>query len=59
MKNNDTCRSTDLSVNVSLPFDSVSISANLHTESVPAACLLALNSSASQDSNDKKGCLHD
>ena len=55
MKNNDTCRSTDLSVNVSLPFDSVSISASLHTESVPTSCLLALNSTTSQDSTGKKG----
>lgn len=43
---NDTCRSTDLSVNISLPFDSVSISASLHTESAPASCVLALNSSS-------------
>lgn len=59
MKNNDACRSTDLSVNVSLPFDAVSISASLHTESIPAACLPSLNSSAEQASSDKEGALHD
>ena len=48
MKNNDhtndTCRSTDLSVNVSLPFNSVSVTASLHTESAPTSCVLSLNS---------------
>ena len=48
MKTNDTCRSTDVTVNVSLPFNSVSVTANLHTESAPASCVLALNRESSQ-----------
>lgn len=55
MKNNDTCRSTDLTVTLSLPFDAGTISANLHTESVPASCLLSLSSSTGKDSSDQKG----
>lgn len=54
MKNNDTCRSTDLSVNVSLPFDAVSVSANLHVESIPANCLRPLNNGSSQGASDQK-----
>jgi len=48
MKNNDTCRSTDVTVNVSLPFNSVSVTASLHTESAPTSCVLALNSSSNK-----------
>lgn len=46
MKNNDTCRSTDVTVNVSLPFNSVSVTASLHTESAPTSCVLALSSTS-------------
>lgn len=48
MKNNDTCRSTDVTVNVNLPFNSVSVTASLHTESAPSSCVLALSSGSSQ-----------
>ena len=46
MKNNDTCRSTDVTVSVSLPFNAVNVTANLHTESAPSSCALSLTSSS-------------